>query len=133
MDLELAIDEAIRLKPNEVCIYGALGKRFDHGLTAIGMLLKLESHNISGQIVDNFNKIMIVRHQITLTNSSKYRYVSVIPISSSATVMLQGFAYDVFQKVLQQGSSLGISNEISGKSAKILVHDGLVLVVRSSD
>ncbi|HLD24943.1 MAG TPA: thiamine diphosphokinase [Patescibacteria group bacterium] len=132
-DLELAIDEAIRLKPNEVCIYGALGKRFDHGLTAIGMLLKLESHNIYGEIVDNFNKINIVRHQFTLTKDKKYPYVSIIPLDASAIVSLKGFMYNVSKKIFSQYSSLGISNEIPGKSATIFVHQGKALVILSRD
>lgn len=132
-DLELAINEAILLRPREVTIYGALGGRFDHEMGAIQMLLKLESHNILGQIVDNLNQIMIVRRKITLGKDRKYRYVSVIPIGSDTTVTLKGFEYDVKNKKITVDSSLGISNEIVSKRATITVHKGLIMVVQSQD
>jgi len=132
-DLELAIDHAISLKPKEVILFGVLGRRFDHVMAAVHMLLRLESHNIYGEIVDNFSKINIVRRQQTLVYDRAYRYVSVIPVMEKATITLKGFAYELLRTTLQSGSSLGVSNEISGKSGCITVHQGLVLVIRSTD
>lgn len=132
-DLELAIDEAISLKPKEVRIYGALGRRFDHSLTAINLLLKLESHNIYGEIVDNFSKIQIVRRKLTLNKDAAYPYVSILPFGSDATVTLCGFTYNTTRKRFPLGSSLGISNKITGASAIISVHKGLVIMIRSKD
>ncbi len=132
-DLELAVDEAIKLFPKSVVIYGALGGRFDHTMAAVQMLLRLESHNISGQIVDNFNKIIVVRRHITLTNAFDYTYVSIIPLGAQATVTLKGFVYNASRKLFRPDSSLGTSNKIHKLKATIDVHDGLVLVVHSSD
>ena len=132
-DLELAIDEAIKLRPTVVVMYGVLGSRFDHSIAAIQMLLRLESHNISGQIVDNFNKISVVRRQITLMKDRRYRYVSIIPIESNATVTLKGFVYDVIKKIFRTDSSLGISNEINDDFASITVHSGKAVIIQSAD
>lgn len=130
-DLELAADEAIRRKPETVRIYGALGGRFDHSVGALYVLLRLVSHNIYGEIVDNSQNIMIVRHQEKFLRDLRYRYVSVIPFGSDATVTLQGFVYNVNRKKFTTQSSLGISNEIRDRFAVITVHSGCVLVVRS--
>lgn len=132
-DLELAIDHVIPLRPKEVVLFGVLGRRFDHTMAAIHMLLRLESHNIYGLIVDNFSKINIVRRQQTVLKSSAYPYISVLPVTSTATVTLKGFAYNLVRTPLRAGSSLGISNRIFGKSAVITVHQGQALVIRSSD
>lgn len=132
-DLELAIEEAIRLKPKSVVIYGALGRRFDHALSAIQMLTKLGSHNIYGEIVDNFNKINIVRRLMTVTKDSVYPYISIISLGSKACVSLKGFTYNVSRKQFLPDESLGISNQIEKKTAQIIVHHGEILVVRSSD
>ncbi len=132
-DLELAVDHAITLKPKHVLLFGALGRRFDHAMGAIHMVLRLESHNIYGVIVDNFSKINIVRRQQRLHHDDSYPYVSIIPVASSVTVTLKGFAYNLARAPLCQGTSLGISNRISGKSATIDVHRGLALVIRSTD
>lgn len=132
-DLELAIDEAIRLKPKEVRIYGSLGRRLDHSLTAVNLLLKLESYNIYGEIVDNFSKIQIVRRKLTLKKDAAYPYISIIPFGLDATVTLRGFAYNVIRKIFHRNSSLGISNTITQSSATITVNKGLVLVIQSRD
>ena len=132
-DLELAIDYAIPLKPKEVVLYGVLGRRFDHAMGAVHMLLRLESHNIYGVIVDNFNKVNIVRRQQTILKDPAYPYVSVMPVGLTVTVTLKGFVYDLVHTSLRAGASLGISNELSGKSATITVHQGLALVIQSSD
>lgn len=132
-DLELAVEESMRLRPGEVWIYGALGGRFDHTFGAIHLLTRLVSHNIEGVIVDNFNKINIVRRQLRLTNSTDFRYASIIPLHEDATISLRGFAYDVSRRTFAVGSTLGISNEIVAESATVSVHTGQVLVIQSSD
>lgn len=132
-DLELAAEIVIPMRPSEVRIYGATGKRFDHAMGAIHVLQMLVSHNIVGVIVDNFNKINIVRRLLTVPMESGFRYVSVLPIVTSTTVSLTGFAYNLNRKPLAFGSTLGISNEIIGESATILVHKGQVLVIQSRD
>lgn len=132
-DLELAIEEAIRLRAKEVRIFGALGRRFDHAMAATQLLGRLESHNIYGIIVDNFNKIHIVRRQLTLPKTRDLRYVSVIPLHTQATVSLSGFAYDVSRRTFHSGSTLGISNEIVAGFATVTVHSGKVLIIQSND
>lgn len=132
-DLELAIEEAIRMSATEVHIFGALGRRFDHAMAATQLLVKLGSHNIYGVIVDNFNKIHIVRRQLTLSRTRGLRYVSVIPVRNSAVISLSGFAYDVSRRTFITGSTLGISNEIIAESASVSVHSGQVLVIQSND
>lgn len=132
-DLELAIEESCALHPTSVDIYGVLGNRFDHSCGAIQMLLRLESHNISGQIVDNFNIIYIVRRKMTIRKDSAFPYVSIIPLVFDTVVTLKGFVYDIANVHLHTDSSLGLSNEIRYTHATIVVHAGLVLVVRSHD
>ncbi len=132
-DLELAIDHAITLKPKRVVLFGVMGRRFDHAMGAVHMLLRLESHNIYGVIVDNFSIINIVRRQQTMVKDPAYPYISVMPVGLTVTVTLKGFAYDLVRTRLRAGTSLGISNEISRKSATITVHHGQALVIQSRD
>lgn len=132
-DLELAIEEAVRYKPMRVIIYGVLGKRLDHTLTAIYLLERLESHNIYGEIVDNFNKIYIVRRLMSVSKDSGYPYISLLPLGVSVNITLRGFLYDVTKRSLLRAASLGVSNRILAKNASIQVHRGKILVIRSSD
>lgn len=132
-DLELAVDEAVKLHPKSVVIYGAIGTRFDHTYAAVGLLLRLESHNILGQIVDNYNKVHIVRRLYILRPPHEYAYVSVLPLKDSAVITMKGFAYDVSRLSLGFGSTRGVSNEIRDDNATIIVHKGSVLVIESRD
>ena len=45
-DLELAIDEALNMKPQILMIYGALGKRLDQSLSSIQMLSHIADHRV---------------------------------------------------------------------------------------
>jgi thiamine pyrophosphokinase len=132
-DLELAIDLAISFRPKEVWIYGALGRRFDHAMAAVHLLLKLSSHNIYGEIVDNFNKMFVVRREASILKDTRYRYISLIPLIPRVRVTLRGFAYDVTKREFPSDSTLGVSNEIRGPEARIEVHGGAVLVIQSRD
>lgn len=132
-DLELAVNYVVGLKSKNVEIYGALGTRFDHVWAGVHLLLRLESHNICGQLVDKNNFIHIVRHTETVSPLAGYFYISLFPLGVRAVVSLKGFRYDVDHRPFIRGSTLGVSNEIVSKSAQIIVHAGSVLVIRSRD
>lgn len=133
-DLELAIEEAIQLKPKIVHLFGVLGKRFDHEMGAIGMVRRLVSHNIYGQIVDKYNKINIVRRgRQKFSRDDTLRYLSVVALEQGSRVTLRGVRYPVTKFIFSTSSSRGISNEITANVATVTVHSGLVLCIQSSD
>jgi len=57
-DLEIALDLAVSLKPSDVYIWGALGKRLDHQFFNIDLLLKYKKNNI--KIKDHDVELYIV-------------------------------------------------------------------------
>lgn len=133
-DLELAVREVAKGAPKKVWLFAVLGKRFDHTLGAMQSLAYLSSHNIDGEIVDNFNKINIVRRGvIKFSRDAQYRYLSIIPLTRRAVVTATGVKYSITTQEMLRNSSLGISNEITGSVAVINVHQGAVFVVRSTD
>jgi thiamine pyrophosphokinase len=133
-DLALAVEHAIAQKPTKVVIWGATGSRMDHTWAAVQLLQNVVSHNIEGEIVDNFNKIYIVRRLRRIPRESGlFPYLSVIPLTKRAIVSIKGCKYDVFRKTFVNGSTLGISNEILQTFATIEVHRGSVLVIQSRD
>lgn len=132
-DLELAIDAAISMKPKRIELFGVIGTRMDHTWAAIQLLQTIKSHNIIGLIVDNFNEISLLSGFSSLHKSQTYSYVSFFPVDSRATVTLTGFRYNVSRRVFMSGSSLGVSNQILSSPAKVIVHDGTLLMIRSRD
>ena len=129
-DMELAVDHAISLHPNEVIIYGAIGSRLDH---TMGNIHLLEMLNEKGVIRDENNEVRVVSGQFVLKKEPRYPYVSVLPVSDSIEISLTGFLYDASNALIRRGQTLGISNEIREDQATINVHRGRALVVRSRD
>ena len=132
-DLELAVEYAIGVRPIEIIIYGGIGTRMDHTWAAIQLLQTIESHNIYAQIVDNFNKINIVRHVVSLKPLKAFPYISIFSLTATSNVTLRGFRYDVNRHKFTVNSAIGVSNEILGKIAKITTHSGKLLLIRSRD
>jgi len=48
-------------------------------------------------------------------------------------VSLEGFKYPLHKKTLYIGDSLGISNELIDKQAKILLKSGILICIKSKD
>lgn len=132
-DLELAINHAISLKPKEVIIYGAVGSRFDHACVAVNLLEKFLKQNIDAKIRDRYNEAFLLQSRRTILKSSNYAYLSILAYSSKTVVTLRGLLYPVTKRTFYRNTSLGVSNEIIGKEAGIIVHSGIVLVIQSRD
>ncbi|MBI3342640.1 thiamine diphosphokinase [Candidatus Gottesmanbacteria bacterium] len=132
-DMELAVEHTISLHPTEVAIYGAVGSRLDHTMGNIYLLKKLNKARIAGVIRDLNNEVRVVNDRVAISKDTRYRYVSLLPVTETIEVTLRGFIYDVSCAVLRRGQTLGISNEIRGYDATIEVHDGKALVIRSRD
>lgn len=132
-DLDLAIDYAISLKPKEVIIYGAMGGRFDHTVVAVNLLEKFLKKNIDAKIRDKHNEVFLLESRRTILQSPKYKYVSILAYTSKAVVTIRGVLYPVATHTFHRRKSLGVSNEIVGKEAEIIVHSGIALVVQSRD
>jgi thiamine pyrophosphokinase len=132
-DLELAVIHALSLHPQEIKIFGALGTRFDHTFAGMYALDMISSHNVCGYLVDKTNEIQIVRREMSLAPLTGFPYVSIFPLKERAVVTLQGFRYDVSRKAFVRGSTLGVSNELRKPRGKVIVHSGMVLLVRSRD
>ena len=70
---------------------------------------------------------------IKLEKSSRFPYLSIIPYSSEAVVSIRGVLYEIKNKKIKKGQTIGISNEITERSCRISVNKGTVIIVRSSD
>jgi thiamine pyrophosphokinase len=124
--MELAMKYAEAKKPREIIIFGATGTRLDH---SIATLLMLDKH----VLVDLNNRIRLVSPGKTIFEKASYRYISILPFTKSITATLTGFKYDVVRKIIKQGTTLGVSNEITGKKATIEIFSGKAWVIESND
>jgi thiamine pyrophosphokinase len=135
-DSHAALEHALTYFPEEVHIYGAFGgARMDHTLANIGLLEWLNDHDVKGIMQDETNRVQFIKGpaEVTLTKS-EYRYISVLPVSKYLEkVTTRGLAYPLQEKDVCRGETLGISNEISDRTAMITIENGVGLIIESKD
>lgn len=134
-DTHVAIEMALSMQPDEIIIFGATGCRFDHVLANIGLLIKPLSMDVSVSLLDDHNKIYMKNKGFILEKEKAYgNYLSLIPFTECVKdVCLTGVKYELDHYEIKQGESIGISNEIVDKYAKIEFSKGILLVVEAKD
>lgn len=133
-DMELAVRHAIGQKPTEVVIVGGIGSRMDHTVATWHLLDALLTAKIPHVLVNEKNRIRLVsKGRTILSPKGEYRYISIVPYSESILVKLSGFRYDIPKTKLIRGSTLGVSNELSGNRGVIEIFAGKSWVIESAD
>ena len=86
-------------------------------------------------LVDPTNRIRLVDRQLTIKKADQFgNYVSFLPLTTQAEgVTLEGFKYPLSGYCMTSDNSLGVSNEITGETAKITVREGILIMIESKD
>lgn len=133
-DTELAVDYAFDAGCNEIILIGAIGSRIDHTLSNIYLLKKIVERGACGWIINEANKITLIKNSSIILEKEHDEYVSLLPLFGQARgISTRGLYYPLDNDTLLVGSSRGISNEFTGKIAQITVKEGLLLVIISRD
>lgn len=130
-DAELAVEFALKQKPYQITIIGAIGSRFDHSLSNIMLLYKIHKIGINAIIIDEINHIAITDDVLKM-KCQIGQIVSIIPIGGDARgVTLEGLEYPLTDYRIEMGSSLGISNKALSEEIVISVENGILLVIKT--
>lgn len=129
-DGELALREALRRGASSITIVGALGgPRVDHLLANVALLAHPDLRDVDAVIEDAAHRIWLVG------DASSWRgaagdCVTLLAVGGDAYgVTTQGLRYALRDGTLRHGSSLGVSNEMTGPQAMVSVARGSVLVI----
>jgi thiamine pyrophosphokinase len=129
-DLELALDAALRYRPERVLVLGGAGGRLDH---LLGVLLLLGSDRYSAVELDarlGGASVHVVRRRRELRGSLG-ETISLFALHGRADgVRTRGLAYPLDGETLEAGSSRGLSNAFAEEEATIEVAAGVVVAVR---
>ncbi|MDD5712892.1 MAG: thiamine diphosphokinase [Smithellaceae bacterium] len=129
-DTELALREAFNLKPDEVRILGALGKRIDHSLANISLLMLGVKSGIPVRLIDPWCEVFLVSGRYILEGEPG-QTVSIFPHPERAQgITLEGFEYLLEDSTMEMERPYGISNRLVASRAVISVTKGCLLVVR---
>jgi len=127
-DTELALIFALDLKPREIILFAASGDRLDHLLANVFLLAGYLNRGIPIYLQTPVETLWLTDKSATLTGSAG-RLASLMAISPRVeNLSLTGFYYSLQNATLYFGSSLGISNILQGKEAKIEFSRGILLI-----
>ena len=131
-DLELALihaeEQARLVGERTIWLYGATGKRIDHFMGNIALMLAYARKGFQIRLVDPEHENWILQGREGITGLIGQE-ISLIALSEKAVVSTEGLYYPLQQGVLLQDSPRGISNVFLGDEAVVEVHSGWVLVV----
>lgn len=137
-DTELALREALSRGAREVLVLGALGGlRFDHALANVLLLAASEWGNTPVALVDGETTVRILDGERDGERGSELEVVgaagdlvSLLPLSEEVRgVTLAGLRYPLEGATLLRGSSLGLSNVLTGDRARVRIDSGCLVVV----
>ncbi|RKD28286.1 thiamine diphosphokinase [Lacrimispora algidixylanolytica] len=134
-DTELAIITAIRLGCTKLILLGATGGRLDHFLGNLHLLYASLKQGVEAAIVDERNWITVTEKERVFEADQIFgKYISFLPLSEEVKgISLTGFKYPLHKKDITIGTSLCISNELTGAAGKMEFDSGILICVESHD
>jgi thiamine pyrophosphokinase len=134
-DTELAIITAIRLGCTKLILLGATGGRLDHFLGNLHLLYASLKQGVEAAIVDERNWITVTEKERVFEADQIFgKYISFLPLSEEVKgITLTGFKYPLHKKDITIGTSLCISNELTGTTGKMEFDSGILICVESHD
>jgi thiamine pyrophosphokinase len=131
-DLELALNAAIDAGADEIVVFGALGGRLDHMLANVLLLALPRLEGVIVHIVDGRQLARLLRSGETAElEGQPGDLVSLLPLGGDARgVTTEGLAWALAGDTLRFGFSRGVSNEMSGRAARVELGEGYLLVVQ---
>jgi thiamine pyrophosphokinase len=131
-DLELALLYAVEQNADPITVLGALGGRLDQTLANVLLLTLPILDGRDVRLVDGPQMAFVVHDQVIISGEPGDT-VSLIPIGGEVQgVTTRGLVFPLTEGTLPFGPALGISNEMNGSRAQVLVRDGLLLCVHHS-
>ncbi len=129
-DGELALREALSRGATSITIVGALGgPRVDHLLANVALLAHPDLRDVDAVIEDAAHRIWLAGGASSWRGAAGDGATLLAVGGDAHGVTTQGLRYALRDGVLPHGSSLGVSNEMTGPQAEISVAHGSVLVI----
>jgi thiamine pyrophosphokinase len=128
-DLELAVRLARAEGAGDILVYGALGGRWDQTLANLLLLAHADFRSARLRLVDGAQQIYLVQSEAQIEGQPGDT-VSLISLQGDARgVTTEGLEYPLRDGQLPFGSTLGISNVLVDRLARVSVQDGLLVCI----
>ena len=129
-DGELALRAALESDPDRIGVVGAFGgNRLDHEFANISLLANEDWRDRDVVLVDPTRRVSLLTNR-TEINGVAGDVITLIPFGGGVTgISSEGLRYELNNRDLVVGTSLGVSNELLATSAVVTVATGMLLVV----
>lgn len=131
-DLELGIEYLAEKGCRKIVILGAVGDRIDHSLANLFMMVRFYKKGIDLILKNNLMKIQVVEGEIEIQKD--YKFLSVVPVSQEGIeITLEGFYYPLKNHPVEMGSTLAVSNFLTGERGRIKISKGTGFVIETNE
>lgn len=128
-DLELAIQHALTLNPEQIIVLAALGGRLDQTLGNIALVNNVQRSTFNVRLDDGIEEVFFCHSNCNIQGTSG-DIVSLIPWQGEVTgIATTGLKWSLQNETLYPQKTRGISNEMTGDTATIQIKSGLLLII----
>lgn len=134
-DTQIAVEIAIERGCSLIRLLGATGTRLDHFLGNLAVMAKALERGVRVIIEDEHNRIRLIDKEAGFRKEEmRGHYISFIPYGGRACrVSLTGFKYEIAQRDISCFESLGVSNEAAADEMRVMIDNGMLLMIESED
>ncbi len=126
-DGELALEYCIEHNFSQVVFICGGGKREDHFLGNLSLMIKADNHGIKSIMETRYSTIYIASKPIAFNNLKVGVTFSVIPLEKSIISKQIGLKYD-YHKPLEVDTTFGVSNVVLDANVSLDITNGRVLI-----
>lgn len=128
-DLEKALAHALESSATEAVVFGATGKRLDHTLKNLSVLLQFDAMFDSIVLMDNYAVMKIIQSPFR-ESFQPGTILSLFPLSGKVEgITTKGLKYPLKNEDLENGIRDGSSNEATEKTVEIEFKKGDLLLL----
>ena len=125
-DLQLLLKS---LSPAPLVASGIWGGRFDHLFSNVYSLLQFKKQHDTQVLLADEHELMVLlcsEEEVTLQleHAEKVQALSLIPLSATAVISLDGVRWPLAKAALKQQHPYAISNEVIAEFIQCLCHEG---------
>ncbi len=127
-DGELAVDAALQRGARSLVLVGGFGGQFDHMLGHGTLLLALAARGITAFATSGHEEAFPLRDRLQLGGLAPGTRISVVGLSDLTDLDIEGVRWPLKQRDIPLGSSLTLSNEVTGE-VRVALASGSALVL----
>ncbi|TDX52321.1 thiamine diphosphokinase [Orenia marismortui] len=127
-DTQLVLEKLIGESYDEIILFAALGGRLDHTLANLYLLEHFNADYFNIKLISQYETVELITDEKQIVNKIN-KTVSFLPLTKEVKgVYLTGFKYKLVDAVFTRGDTLGLSNIIKSKVAKVQISKGKMLM-----